>query len=76
MLYWVELSAAPSPPWRAAFLWPPPMLRTAMYTPEVGCLALPGARVIFRTSPPRLRHWLRRIDHWIAYANSVVEECG
>jgi hypothetical protein len=45
-----------------------------MFTPEVGRLGLPGARVIFRTSPPRLRYWLRRIDHWIAYANSVVEE--
>ena len=72
--YWVELSAAPSLAWRAAFLRPPPVLRTAMYTPDVGRLGVPGARLIFKTSPPRLRHWLRRIDRWIAYANSVVEE--
>ena len=32
------------------------------------------ATVIFRTSPPQLHQWLRWIDCWIAYANSVVAE--
>jgi hypothetical protein len=35
---------------------------------------LTGARIVFRTSPPQLHQWLRRIDRWIAYANSVTEE--
>jgi len=30
--------------------------------------------VIFRTPPAQLEAWLRRIDAWIAYANSVIEE--
>ena len=29
--------------------------------------------MIFRTAPAQLDGWLRRIDQWIAYANSVVE---
>jgi hypothetical protein len=33
-----------------------------------------GARVTFRTITARLHAWLRRLDRWIAYANSVVEE--
>jgi hypothetical protein len=33
-----------------------------------------GARVTFRTITARLHAWLRRIDQWIDYANSVVEE--
>jgi hypothetical protein len=37
-------------------------------------LGLDEARVSFRTSPPHLHRWLRRIDRWIEYANSVVEE--
>jgi hypothetical protein len=73
-LYEVELSAAPSPAWRAAFLRPPATLTTARYTPEFGGLGLDGARVTFRTTPPRLHAWLRRIDTWAEYANSVVEE--
>jgi hypothetical protein len=28
----------------------------------------------FRVAPPHLHAWLRRIDRWIAYANSIVEE--
>jgi hypothetical protein len=73
-LYEVELSAAPSRVWRASFLRPPARLRTTKFTPELGRLGLDGARVTFRTSPPHLHQWLRRIDRWIAYANSVVEE--
>ena len=73
-LYDVALSAVPSRTWRAAFLRPPPALTPARYTPELGRLGLDGARVSFRTSPPHLHRWLRRIDRWIAYANSVVEE--
>jgi hypothetical protein len=73
-LYEIELSATPSPAWRAAFLRPPARLITARGTPELGRLELDGARVTFRTIPARLHAWVRRIDRWIAYANSVVEE--
>jgi hypothetical protein len=73
-LYEVALSAVPSRVWRAAFLRPPSGLTTTRYTPELGRLGLDGARVSFRTSPPYLHQWLRRIDRWIAYANSVVQE--
>jgi hypothetical protein len=38
-----------------------------------GASSADGPRITFRTIPARL-HWLRRIDRWIAYANSVVEE--
>ena len=72
-LYEVALSAVPSPAWRAAFLRPPPALTPERYTPELGRLGLEGARVTFRTSPPHLHRWLRRIDRWIEYANSAVE---
>ena len=44
------------------------------FTPDIGRLGLDGARVSFRTSPSQLHQWLRRIDRWIAYANSVVSE--
>jgi hypothetical protein len=73
-LYEVTLSAVPSPGWRAAFLRPPPRLTTAQNTPELGRLGMDGPRVTFRTIPARLHAWLRRIDRWIAYANSVVAE--
>jgi hypothetical protein len=73
-LYEIVLSAVPSRVWRAAFLRPPPGLTTTRHTPELGCLGLDGARVTFRTSPPHLHQWLRRIDRWIDYANSVVKE--
>ena len=33
-----------------------------------------GSRGLFRTTPTQLYAWLRRIDRWVAYANSVVEE--
>lgn len=73
-LYEVALSAVPSRAWRAAFFRPPLALMPVRYTSELGRLGLEGARVSFRTSPPHLHRWLRRIDCWIAYANSVVEE--
>jgi hypothetical protein len=73
-LYVVELSARPSPVWRAAFLRPPARLTTVRFTPEVGRVELNRHRVTFRAIPARLHAWLRRIDQWIAYANSVVEE--
>ena len=37
-------------------------------------MGLSRATVHFRTAPHRVRFWLRRIDRWIAYANSVVDE--
>ena len=73
-LYEVELSAAPSRAWRAAFLRPPAALTDDPTTPELGRLGLDGPRITFRTIPARLHAWLRRIDRWIAYANSVVDE--
>ena len=73
-LYEVALTAIPSRVWRAAFLRPPAALTSTRFTPELGRLELEGARVSFRTSPPHLHRWLRRIDRWIEYANSVVEE--
>ena len=73
-LYEIELRVAPSRAWRAAFLRPPPGLVTVRFTPELGRLGLNGSRIIFRTTPSQLHQWLRRIDRWIAYANSVIEE--
>jgi hypothetical protein len=73
-LYEVDLWAAPSPQWRAAFLRPPPPLISADRTPEIGRVAIHGATVHFRAAPRHLDGWLRRIDRWIAYANSIVEE--
>jgi hypothetical protein len=73
-LYEFELSAAPSPKWRAAFLRPPPALITASRTPDSGRAAVHGATVHFRAAPRDRGDRLRRIDRWIAYANSVVDE--
>jgi hypothetical protein len=73
-LYEVTLTAVPSPAWRAAFLQPPARLIRATATQELARLGLDGARLHFRTTPPRLHYWLRWIDRWIDYANSVVEE--
>jgi hypothetical protein len=73
-LYEVGLTAAPSPAWRAAFLRPPLALTTEIATPERGRVDLVGDRVLFRTAPAKLHLWLRWIDRWIAYANSVVNE--
>ena len=51
--------------------WAPPQ---TLHIPDwCGCTT-DGPRITFRTIPARLHAWLRRIDRWIAYANSVVEE--
>jgi hypothetical protein len=47
-------------------------LTTVRFPPAA--VSLHGTTVTFRTTPARLLFWLRRIDRWIAYANSVVEE--
>ena len=73
-LYEFDLTAAPTPAWRAAFLRPPPALITADYTPDIGRVAIHGRTVHFRAASQHRGDWLRRIDRWIAYANSVVEE--
>jgi hypothetical protein len=73
-LYEFDLSAAPSRVWRAAFLRPPLALTTADHTPDIGRVAVHGHTVHFRAAPQHRGGWLRRIDQWIAYANSVVDE--
>jgi hypothetical protein len=73
-LYEVDLSAAPSREWRAAFLRPPPTLTTAFHTPDSGRVAVHGATLHSRAAPRDRGDWLRRIDRWVAYANSVVDE--
>jgi hypothetical protein len=72
--YELTLSAVPSAAWRAAFLRPPARLVTATASPELARLGLDRDRVFFRSPPSRLHYWLRWIDRWIAYANSVVAE--
>ena len=74
VMYELELSASPSPAWRTAFLRPPPALVTARFTPDAGRVGLHGDRVVFRTDLDSLALWLRRLDHWIDYANSAVKE--
>jgi hypothetical protein len=37
-------------------------------------VGLHGDRVVFRTDLDSLALWLRRLDQWIDYANSVVAE--
>jgi hypothetical protein len=74
MLYSVTLTPPPSRAWRAVFLRPPPALTRGRFTPEAARLGLDGATVIFRTTPRQLTAWVRRIDRWVAYANSVIEE--
>jgi hypothetical protein len=44
------------------------------YTPDIGRVAIHGRTVHFRAAPRHRGDWLRRIDQWIAYANSVVDE--
>jgi hypothetical protein len=73
-LYSVELSKGTLAGEAAAFLRPPVRLMSTWYSPDVGRLTIREAMVQFRTAPERLHLWLRRIDRWIAYANSVVEE--
>jgi hypothetical protein len=70
----VELWAGPSLQSRAAFLRPAPSLITADRTPEVGRVAVHGVTLHFRAAPRHLPAWLRRVDRWIDYANSIVEE--
>ena len=72
VVYAVALTASPSRPWRAAFVRPPARLTTTRFTPHA--VSLDGASVIVKTTPADLPIWLRRIDRWIAYANSVVAE--
>ena len=74
VLHAVTLSAAPSLARRAAFLRPPTRLKSARGTPDVGRLELRGATVHFRTTPRQRDAWVRRLDRWIRYANSVVAE--
>lgn len=51
-----------------------PSLISAERTPAVGRVAIHGATLHFRTAPRHFGGWLRRIDKWIGYANSIVEE--
>jgi len=44
------------------------------HTPDSGRVAIHGSTVHFRAVPRDRDDWLRRIDRWIAYANSIVEE--
>jgi len=72
-VYEVDLTATPSSAWRVAFYhpahWEGPYAR-----PQVRRFYIHGATVFFRTAPRHLGRWLRRIDQWIRYANSVVEK--
>jgi len=54
-LYEFDLTAAPSPAWRAAFLRPPPALTTADHTPDIGRVAVHGRTVHFRAAPQHRR---------------------
>jgi hypothetical protein len=58
----------------ASRLPPAPARPHQCSTPEIGRVALHGATLHFRTAPRHLGGWLRRIDKWIAYANSIVAE--
>ena len=73
-LYEVTLSAAPSPEWRAAFLRPPSRMTRPTARPGLARVELHGPEVWFRCTPSRLHFWLRWIDRWVDYANSIVEE--
>jgi hypothetical protein len=41
---------------------------------QIGRVAVHRSTVHYRAAPQHRGDWLRRIDQWIAYANSVVEE--
>jgi len=43
-------------------------------TLDFGRLELRGSTVQFRTTPWQLAGWLRRLNRWIRYANSVVAD--
>jgi hypothetical protein len=51
-----------------------PAMTTADHTQKIGRVAVHGSTVHYRAAPQHLGNWLRRIDLWIDYANSVVEE--
>lgn len=51
-----------------------PSLITGDRTPEAGRVAIHGATLHFGAAPPHLTEWLRQVDRWIGYANSVVAE--
>ena len=70
----VLLTAIPSPEWRSAFVRPPGRLTSSQYALDVGRVTVQKAGLHFRTAPGEVDAWLRRIDRWIAYANSVVAE--
>ena len=72
-LYEFDLTAVPSPAWRAVFLRPQPALTIADHTPDIGRVCDSRAHGAFPRPAPVPGDWLRRIDQWIAYANSVVE---
>ena len=74
VVYELELSAVPSPAWRAAFLRPPAELQTPRFTPDTGRVGVHGARVVFRTDLDSLSLWLHRLDRWIDHANRVAKE--
>jgi hypothetical protein len=74
VLYEVALTTAPSREWRVAFVRPLPRLMTTRFNPDIGRVVVQGAAVNLRAAPTDLDAWLRRIDRWIAYANSIVEE--
>jgi len=44
------------------------------YTPDIGRVAIYGRTVHFGAAPQHRGDWLRGIDQWIGYANSIVEE--
>ena len=49
-------------------------MTSARFNPDIGRVVLQGATVHLRAAPPDLDAWLKRIDRWIAYANSIIEE--
>ena len=51
-----------------------PSLISGDRTPEAGRVAIHGATLHFGAAPPPLTEWLRQVDRWIGYANSVVAE--
>ena len=73
-VYEIELSAVPSPVWRAAFLRPSAELQTPRFTPDAGRVGVHGDRVVVRTELDSLSLWLHRLDRWIDYANAVANE--
>jgi len=49
-------------------------MTSARFNPDIGRVVLQGATVHLRAAPPDLDAWLKRIDRWSAYANSIIEE--